>query len=140
MGQNLNVRSEIKGVNREDIYEIPLEALREAVVNAIMHRDYRITGTQVSVDIFDDRVEVKLFCIVDFSQELVLLFDVEFQLFAQHVAVEEIDNPDPRSHVFVDIRGSDSASCRPYLLFSLLADGIKSLVVRHDEVGVVADE
>ncbi|HAM35227.1 MAG TPA: transcriptional regulator [Elusimicrobia bacterium] len=56
--KNLNVRSEIKGVNREDIYEIPLEALREAVVNAIMHRDYRITGTQVSVDIFDDRVEV----------------------------------------------------------------------------------
>ena len=38
--KHLNRRSEIKGVNREDIYEIPLEALREAVANAIIHRDY----------------------------------------------------------------------------------------------------
>ena len=56
--KHLNVRSEIKGFNREDIYEIPLEALREAVVNALMHRDYSITGTQVSVEVYDDRVEI----------------------------------------------------------------------------------
>jgi ATP-dependent DNA helicase RecG len=56
--KHLNVRSEIMGVNRKDIYEIPLEAIREAVVNALMHRDYSVTGTQVSVEIFDDRVEI----------------------------------------------------------------------------------
>ncbi|MEK7384374.1 MAG: ATP-binding protein, partial [Elusimicrobiota bacterium] len=56
--KHLNVRSEIKGVDREDIYEIPEEALREALVNALMHRDYDIKGSQVSVDIFDDRVEI----------------------------------------------------------------------------------
>jgi len=56
--KHLNVRSEIRGVNREDIYEIPLEVLREAVVNALMHRDYSITGTQVSVEVYDDRVEI----------------------------------------------------------------------------------
>jgi ATP-dependent DNA helicase RecG len=56
--RHLNVRSEIRGVNRHDIYEIPFEALREAVVNALIHRDYSITGTQVSIDIFDDRVEI----------------------------------------------------------------------------------
>ncbi len=56
--RHLNVRSEIRGVNREDIYEIPLEVLREAVVNALMHRDYSITGTQVSVEVYDDRVEI----------------------------------------------------------------------------------
>lgn len=56
--KHLNVRSEIRGVDREDIYEIPLEVLREALVNALMHRDYSIAGTQVSVEIFDDRVEI----------------------------------------------------------------------------------
>jgi ATP-dependent DNA helicase RecG len=56
--KHLNVRSEIRGVNRYDIYEIPLEALREAVVNALMHRDYSITGTQVSVEVYDDRVQI----------------------------------------------------------------------------------
>lgn len=56
--RHLNVRSEIRGVNREDIYEIPLEVLREAVVNALMHRDYSITGTQASIEVYDDRVEI----------------------------------------------------------------------------------
>jgi ATP-dependent DNA helicase RecG len=56
--KHLNVRSEIRGVNRQDIYEIPVEALREAVVNALMHRDYSITGTQVNVEVYDDRVEI----------------------------------------------------------------------------------
>lgn len=56
--KHLNVRSEIRGVDREDIYEIPLEVLREALVNALMHRDYSITGTQVSVEVYDDRVEI----------------------------------------------------------------------------------
>ena len=56
--KHLNIRSEIRGFNREDIYEIPLEVLREALVNALMHRDYGITGTQVSVEVYDDRVEI----------------------------------------------------------------------------------
>jgi ATP-dependent DNA helicase RecG len=57
--KNLNVRSEIRdGVNREDIYEIPLEVMREAVVNALMHRDYSIAGTQINVEVYDDRVEI----------------------------------------------------------------------------------
>jgi len=56
--RHLNIRSEIRGVNRYDIYELPFEALREAIVNALMHRDYSITGTQVSVEVYDDRVEI----------------------------------------------------------------------------------
>jgi ATP-dependent DNA helicase RecG len=56
--KHLNVRSEIRGVDREDIYEILLEVLREALVNALMHRDSSITGTQISVEVYDDRVEI----------------------------------------------------------------------------------
>lgn len=56
--RHLNIRSEIRRLDRHDIYEIPFEALREAVVNALMHRDYGITGTQVAIEVFDDRVEI----------------------------------------------------------------------------------
>ena len=56
--KHLNVRSEISGFDREDIYEIPLDALREAIVNAIIHRDYSMGGTSIYVSVFDDRVEI----------------------------------------------------------------------------------
>jgi len=56
--KHLNLRSEIKGVNREDIYEIPIPALREAIANAIIHRDYGMRGTSLMVEVYDDRVEI----------------------------------------------------------------------------------
>jgi len=47
-----------KDWKRENVYELPLDALREAVANALMHRDYFVTGANVVVAIFDDRVEI----------------------------------------------------------------------------------
>lgn len=43
---------------REEIRSYPKEALREALVNAIAHRDYSIAGTQIDVDIFSDRIDI----------------------------------------------------------------------------------
>ncbi|MCK5081968.1 MAG: putative DNA binding domain-containing protein [Candidatus Omnitrophica bacterium] len=57
--KHLNVRSEIQGINRKDIYELPLDALREAVANAIVHRDYSMSGTSIYVEVHEDRVEIK---------------------------------------------------------------------------------
>lgn len=59
LGKHLNVRSEIIGVNRIDTYEIPLEALREAVINAIIHRDYSVYGTSLMVEVYSDRVVIQ---------------------------------------------------------------------------------
>src|SRR3989344_3875428 len=56
--KHLNVRSEIKSINRENIYEIPFNALREAVANAIIHRDYNIRGTSIILGVYDNRVEI----------------------------------------------------------------------------------
>ena len=53
----INVEYIIKHVKREERPELPEEALREAVVNAIAHRDYRSTAN-VQVYIFKDRVEI----------------------------------------------------------------------------------
>jgi ATP-dependent DNA helicase RecG len=46
------------GGPREEIPEIPYEALKEALLNAIIHRDYFEIGARVMVEIFDDRVEI----------------------------------------------------------------------------------
>lgn len=56
--KHLNVRIEIKDANRENIYEIPIDALREAVANALMHRDYSMPGTSLMVEVHDDRVDI----------------------------------------------------------------------------------
>lgn len=45
-------------LGREEIRSYPKEAVREALVNAIAHRDYSIQGTQIDVDIYNDRIEI----------------------------------------------------------------------------------
>lgn len=57
--RHLSIRTEIKGVDRQDYYEIPMEALREAVANAIIHRDYSFRGTSIMVEVHDDRVVIQ---------------------------------------------------------------------------------
>lgn len=38
--------------------EYPKRAVREALVNVLIHRDYSIIGSEVHVDIYDDRLEI----------------------------------------------------------------------------------
>jgi len=45
-------------LERQDEPLFPLEALREALVNAICHRDYSRAGGAVSIAIYDDRLEI----------------------------------------------------------------------------------
>jgi len=58
--RNMALRSTVTGVGRSDAYDYPVEAVREAVVNAVMHRDYGplSRGTQVQVEMYSDRLEV----------------------------------------------------------------------------------
>lgn len=58
--KNLRTYSVVRGAGREDVCEIPEEVLREAIANAVVHREYDpyFLGQSVSVDIYSDRVEV----------------------------------------------------------------------------------
>ncbi|MCP4755488.1 MAG: AAA family ATPase, partial [Proteobacteria bacterium] len=56
--KHLNLRIEIEGLRHQKILEIPELALREAIVNAVCHRDYFEKGANVMVEIYDDRLEI----------------------------------------------------------------------------------
>jgi predicted HTH transcriptional regulator len=51
--------SRIEGIRRKDRWSIPLPAVREAVINAVVHADYSQQGSPIRVAVYDDRVEVE---------------------------------------------------------------------------------
>lgn len=51
------VHSEIHGMRRVDSRNYPVEALREAVFNAMVHRDYGFSGSTL-VSLYEDRLEI----------------------------------------------------------------------------------
>jgi ATP-dependent DNA helicase RecG len=55
---HIHLRGEIHGLQRTDTFEIPEEALREALVNAVIHRDYTNQGRDIKVGVYDDIVNV----------------------------------------------------------------------------------
>ncbi|GAB1354169.1 helix-turn-helix domain-containing protein [Erysipelotrichia bacterium] len=46
-------------IQRKDVWSIPIDILREVVINALVHSDYSQRGAPVRVAFFDDRIEVE---------------------------------------------------------------------------------
>ena len=57
--RNTVITAHLDGPRRVERWDYPEVAVRELVVNAVAHRDYSITGTDVELTIFDDRLEVR---------------------------------------------------------------------------------
>ena len=59
--RNMTRRAVVTGTGRMDVWEYPEAALREAVVNALVHRDLSAPslGTQIQVEMFPDRLRVQ---------------------------------------------------------------------------------
>ncbi|MDO4321643.1 MAG: ATP-binding protein [Lachnospiraceae bacterium] len=55
--RNIHMGAEFSGLSRQDIYEIPVESIRELLLNAAIHRSY-LDHTNIQVAIYDDRLEV----------------------------------------------------------------------------------
>lgn len=56
--QYIAKNGKITDIQRIDKYEIPIVAIREAIINAVVHRDYGILGADIKIAIFDDRIEI----------------------------------------------------------------------------------
>lgn len=59
--RNMSRRSTVRGAGRTDTWEYPEAALREAIVNALVHRDLSPAsrGTQVQVEMYPDRMVIQ---------------------------------------------------------------------------------
>lgn len=58
VGEEMCVGAVVTGLEREEYTEYPMMAVREALVNAIAHRDYRLGGRRIEVRMFTDRMEI----------------------------------------------------------------------------------
>lgn len=57
----LDVRYEIEsegGKPRKELWEIPETAFKETIINSLAHRDYYDKGARITIEVFDDRVEI----------------------------------------------------------------------------------
>ena len=57
---NINLSGEVGDdfLYRVDTYEIPPVALREALLNAVVHRDYGTMNGDIKIAVYDDRIEI----------------------------------------------------------------------------------
>ena len=53
----IHLGAKIEGIQRKDIYELPIDVIRELICNAICHRSY-LEPVNVQVILFDDRLEI----------------------------------------------------------------------------------
>lgn len=57
----LNVRYDIEGEggkSRKELWEIPEIAFKEIIINSLAHRDYYDKGARITIEVFNDRVEI----------------------------------------------------------------------------------
>lgn len=57
INRHTNMGAKIGAVKREDIPQFPPQAVREVVINAIVHADYAMKGVAIQIAIFSDRIE-----------------------------------------------------------------------------------
>lgn len=58
VSRNMGTTAWLEGGRRRRKPSLPRDAVREAIVNAVAHRDYTISGTDIEVSLYQDRLEV----------------------------------------------------------------------------------
>ena len=55
--RNIRLGAKIKGVYRQDIFELPPDSIRELIVNAVMNYSF-LQSSNIQINLFDDRLEI----------------------------------------------------------------------------------
>ncbi len=87
---------------RQEIWELPLDAIKEALTNAICHRDYFDNGAKIMVQLYDDRLELSNlggllpYVAADFGHRSRSRNPLIFQMFTRMHLVESVGTGIPR--------------------------------------------
>ena len=87
---------------RQEIWELPLDAIKEALTNAICHRDYFDNGAKIIVQLYDDRLEISNpggllpYVAADFGHRSRSRNPLIFQMFTRMHLVESVGTGIPR--------------------------------------------
>lgn len=57
--RNTKMAGKFGAMRRQDIPEYPIDGIREALTNALVHANYEISGTRIFVAIYDDKLEIQ---------------------------------------------------------------------------------
>lgn len=85
LNKHMTVGAKIEGWKRIDLPDYPIEALREAIVNAVIHRDYSRRGESIRVFYYADRVEI--------HSPGLLLPDITIELMQRGEVSSKLRNP-----------------------------------------------
>ncbi len=58
LARNMRHTTRVRGFSRIDVHEYPFEVIRESIVNAVVHRDYTLSGVSISVEKYSDRIVI----------------------------------------------------------------------------------
>jgi len=83
--KSMTIGARIEGWKRIDLPEYPLEALREAVVNAVVHRDYSRDGESIRVFFYPNRIEI--------HSPGLLLPGITVEMMARGETISKLRNP-----------------------------------------------
>ena len=101
--EKLSVEYIMDGFNpRKEKWELPLDAIKEALTNAICHRDYYETGATITVELYDDRLEISNpggllpYVAADFGHRSRSRNPLIFRMFTRLHLVESVGTGIPR--------------------------------------------
>ena len=87
---------------RQEIWELPLDAIKEALTNALCHRDYFDSGAKIMVQLYDDRLEISNpggllpYVAADFGHRSRSRNPLIFRMFTRLHLVESVGTGIPR--------------------------------------------
>ncbi len=111
---------------RQEIWELPLDAIKEALTNALCHRDYFENGAKIMVELYDDRLEISnpggllSYVAEDFGHRSRSRNPLIFRMFTRMHLVESVGTGIPRIEKILSQQGFPPAEYKTEGFFTIV--------------------